>query len=141
MTDFPSVFYADGESVKFLSRHKSSLQKRLSLTRMKEMFDEVDLAFYLTALDRNDEALRAASFICDHCDFTGNYNVWTPVGYALCLKTRLCRLDGDLASGRSAIERIRIHPFQVLHGLEAVKKELQELPVALEAAYQDSSIK
>ena len=110
---FPAVFSAEREQNRFLKQYKSTLGRRLTFTRMEGLFEEVDLAFYLTALGRTDEALQLLTFLTGNIEFNNNYNVWTPVGYGISLQARLHRLIGDTHSAQTALERIRAHPFQV----------------------------
>src|SRR5579863_10207766 len=88
---FPAVFLADGETHPFVRKFKSSLEKRLSLTRMAELFQEVKLAWLFVALGRTDEAFEVVHFIESNVEFTGNQSVWSPVSNAISLEARLLR--------------------------------------------------
>ena len=137
---FPSVFFPDEEPNRFLLKYKTSLQKRWTLTQMKTLFEEVDLAYYLTALDRNEEALRVVTFITENLSFDGNYNRWTPAGYALSLQARLHRLAGDHDAFEAALARIRMHPFLITRP-EDISRILSTTPAKIEEFYQDQSKK
>jgi hypothetical protein len=105
---FPPVFYAAAESHPFLKKHKASLEKRLSLTKMDSLYAEVRLAWLLVAQGRTDEALEIAHFL--RSDFTGNHNLWSPTADALCLEARLRRARGDENERHELIARVLEHP-------------------------------
>jgi hypothetical protein len=136
-----SVFLPDGETNEFLKKHKSKLSSGFTLTRMEGLFEEVDLGFYLTALDRNPEALEAVSFLAEHIDFGGNFNIWTPIGYAISLQSRLLRLSGKAAAAREALNRIQVHPFQVPPKASHLAQQIAAFPAELEKAFAEESTK
>jgi hypothetical protein len=107
---FPPVFLADGETHPFVRKFKSGLEKRLSLTRMAELFQEVELAWLLVALGRTDEAFEVVHFIESNVDFTGNHNVWSPVSAAIALEARLLRLAQKTAPREKLLKRLLKYP-------------------------------
>lgn len=141
MLDLPGAFLADGEPVKYLQKYKASLQRRFSLSRMQELLQAVDLGFYLTALQRPDEALEVVSFIGDKVKFDRNFNIWTPVGYGTCLRSRLLRTEGNHQAARDAMDRIRAHPFQVNETRERVTEKVAALPPKMDEACRTTSRK
>ena len=138
---FPPVFLSDGEQNSFLQKYKRSLAKRWTLTRMEGLFEEVDLAFYVDALGRSDEALQIVAFLTDQVAFSGNYNIWTPVGYGLCLRARLHRLAGDTPAAASALQRLIEHPFHTQLPKAEVLEKIAAFPSELEEGFRDASTK
>ncbi|MDQ1317852.1 MAG: hypothetical protein QG588_1507 [Candidatus Poribacteria bacterium] len=138
---FPEVFSPVSEQNKFLRTYKSSIQRRLTFTRMEGLFEEVDLAFYLTALKRTDEALQSITFLVSNVEFNGNYNIWTPVGFGICLQERLYRLAGKNQFAETALKRIQVHPFQAESTKTHVEKDIAELQSELEDGYHEKSIR
>jgi hypothetical protein len=138
---FPPAFSAEGETNAFLSAYKESRAGRWSLTRMEPLFEAVDLAVYLIALDRPGEALEVVSFLSSSVAFTGNYNIWTPVGYALCWQARLHRLAGDTARADAALQRVREHPFLVNLRQERVGQLLDRARADIDAASREKTAK
>jgi len=109
----PSRFQPEREQHKFLKRFKASWVKRYRPTRMEEIFEAVDLATYLSALGRNDEAEALLAFVTDGAAFGGNFNVWTPMGCALVLLARLRRLGKDAAGARRALAPLIERSYRV----------------------------
>ena len=141
MLNLPEVFCADAEPVKYLQKYKPSLRRRFSLSRMEELFQAVDLGFYLVALHRPDEALEVVSFLDNQVEFDGNFNIWTPAGYGICLQSRLLRLNGDHQGAQDVMERVRSHPFQVSETREQVTERVTTLQPKIDEAYQTTSRK
>lgn len=73
------------------------------------MFDAVELALYLEALDRSEEAVDLLEEITGPVEFTGNYNIWTPVGTGLVVLSRLYKLAQDTKGRKQAIARVAEH--------------------------------
>jgi hypothetical protein len=74
-----------GESNRYLAKFKSSLCKRWSSTRMETLYEIFDLAAFLWALERDDEALAVAGSVAADIPAPPplpgggcNYDVWCP---------------------------------------------------------------
>jgi len=139
MMNFPKAFLPDGEQNRFLMKYKSSLKK--TLTNMEGLFEEVDLAFYLTAIDRVDEALEVLGFLTSRINFDGNYNIWTPVGFGICLQGRLYRMKGDSLAADEAFERIETHPLRKGLPQKAIEEEIKRFPAELDKGFSEKSQK
>lgn len=95
----PPAALPAAESVPYLLRFKSSLAKRWSHTRMSELYQELDLATYLWALDREPEALEILDSITTAIPKSnGNYNVWSPVVAMHALQARILRTSSTTVS-------------------------------------------
>ncbi len=126
----------------FVRKFRSSLVKRFKPTRMEELFQAHELAWYLTALDRLGDAETLLEYVTGAVEFTGNYNVWTPGGAAWVLLARLRRLRGDDVGAAGALDVIREHPYQHYDpSREAQEGELARLRFKLEEARGDKSQK
>ncbi|RFU41015.1 hypothetical protein DZF91_14080 [Actinomadura logoneensis] len=80
------------ETVPHLFRMKSSLVKRWSHTRMRELYEEFDLATFLWSLDREPEALEILDSIAAAIpESKGDYNVWSPVVSMHALRAHILR--------------------------------------------------
>ena len=137
--DVPGVITAAGDPNRHLARWKASLARRWSLTRMRELFEAVELAWCFHALGREQEAqevVRAIGVVA----FGGNYNIWTPVGHALCLQVRLARLAGDRPAWEEVMARIRAHPVYMTSNPDGVRDRLNTLAAEIEERAQDSSL-
>jgi hypothetical protein len=139
---FPPVFFPAGETDPFLAKFKASLSKRLSLSRMETLYEEVDLAVYLTAKHRETEALEVASFLPAHLVFSGNYNLWSPVASALTVATFLLGRAGEAATASALRARLREHPAHANRERAYYRDELENaLPTQLDKGWADSSKK
>ena len=59
----PDEASPEGEPNRYLAKFKASLCKRWSSTRMETLYEIFDLAAFLWALERNDEALAIAGSV------------------------------------------------------------------------------
>lgn len=134
------MFASSNEENTFVKKYKISLSKRLSLSRTKELFEAVDLAFYLVALDRQPEALSLVSFLSNNIEFPENYNIWSPVGYAICLQIRLHRMANDLVAASQCLNLIRLHPVYVVDVSQS-QQLLERFRSQLELIYAQRSSK
>ncbi|MFC5186698.1 hypothetical protein [Actinomadura harenae] len=88
----PAAAQPAAEPVPYLLRFKTSLVKRWSHTRTRELFQECDLATYLWALNREAEALEILDSITTAIPASkGDYNIWTPVVRMHALQARILR--------------------------------------------------
>jgi hypothetical protein len=136
---FPAVFYSAGESHPFLEKHKASLEKRLSLTKMDSLYAEVRLAWLLVALDRTEEAIEIAHFL--QSDFTGNHNVWSPTADAICLEARLRRARGEEKERKGLVARVLEHPAVAIMSEADLTKWVKRSEEALASAQANPSQK
>jgi hypothetical protein len=108
---------------------------------MNPLFDAVDLAFYLAALGRNADAAEIAGLIASSVSFSGNYNVWTPVGYAICLQARLLRSAGKSDEADAALKPVITTPMNRTPPQAQIDKDLAALPGDLDKALAISAKK
>jgi hypothetical protein len=92
----PNEALPEGEPNRYLAKFKSSLCKRWSLTRMETLYEIADLALFLLALDREEEALAVAASIAASIPAPPplprggfNYNVWCPATFSHALVVHL----------------------------------------------------
>jgi hypothetical protein len=104
----PDEALPDGESNRFLAKFKSSLSKRWSLTRMETLYEIADLAVFLWALDRKEDALAVAASVAAGIPAPPpfsrggfNYNVWCPATFSHALVVHLRGVRA--ASSRASI--------------------------------------
>jgi hypothetical protein len=129
------------EAHAFIKAHKQALQKKWSLKSMNPLFDAVDLAFYLTALGRDADAAEICGLIADSVSFSGNYNIWSPVGYAICLRARLLRSAGQAGAADAALAPVIAKPMVLTPPQAQMDKDLAALPAALDKALAASAKK
>jgi hypothetical protein len=137
----PAFLDPEKEKHAFLKAHKQALQKKWSLKSMNPLFDAVDLAFYLAALGRNADAAGICGLIADSVSFSGNYNVWTPVGYAICLRARLLRLAGKAGEADAALKPVIATPMNRTPAQAQIDKDLGTLQADLDKALAASAKK
>ncbi len=96
------------------------------------LYEVQRLGLCLHALGRDDEALAASEWLAGAVTFQGNFNLWTPAGYARCLAARLVRLRGDEASARALVLPLEAHdlyavltPDDVRGRQEGLREELR----------------
>lgn len=135
----PAAVAREEDANRHLARMKASLARRWSLTRMRELFDAVHLAWCFVALGRTDEAREVVGALAA-VPFAGDYNIWTPVGHAICLQARLEREAGDVAGWERDMARLRAHPVNVTTNPAATRKLLDSLPAQLEAGLRARSL-
>jgi hypothetical protein len=85
----------EGEPNRWLAKLKSSLCARWSYTRSGTLYEIFDLAAFLWALDRNDEALAVAGSVAASVPAPTpyrdgfNYSIWCPATFSHALVVRL----------------------------------------------------
>jgi hypothetical protein len=101
------------EPNRYLAKVKTSLVKRWSHTRMEELYEELDLATYLWALEREPEALdvlrSVSAAVPTPPQLRGggiDYNVWSPVAAINAMQARLQRLAGNGSDAAVPIARL-----------------------------------
>jgi hypothetical protein len=131
----PAAFLPDAEVSRVLARFKASLVQRWRPTRMKELFESVDLAWFLLALGRRDETLTVASHLVDSVEHDPeNLNLWSPVGYACCCSAYVHQLAGDERARLRALDPIRRYPFHADLDATTAQETLRELRADLAKA-------
>jgi hypothetical protein len=107
--DAPSMLFTkDGN--KLIARTKVRLAKNWSLTRMATLFEISQLAWFLVALERSEEAGSLVDRVADGVTFTGNHNIWSPASNSISLAARLARQAGDEARRAALIAKLVEHP-------------------------------
>ena len=94
-TDTLENFSPEEEAHKYLKRFKKSWIKRFRVTRMEEIYEAVDLANFLIALNRTAEAIKLLNFVISQIQFNGNYNTWSPAGCGIILLSRILRTSNN----------------------------------------------
>lgn len=130
----PAFLDASKESHPFIQSHKQALSKKWSVGAMGPLFAAVDLAYYLYALERSSEAEDICAFLASSVAFAGNFNVWTPVGYGMCLRARLLRVAGKQGEATRALQPVLEHPFRRLPPEAEMRAEVESLPQKLRDA-------
>lgn len=124
-----------------LARQKASLVKKLGLTRMEILFETVDLAWCLVALGREEEADEIVSWIAAGIRFTGNQNLWSPTGSAICLAARIARLSGDRGGHGARIARLVEHPAYAVVPRSALDDRVAALGRDIDSVATEKSAK
>jgi hypothetical protein len=106
---------------------------------MHELFEAVELAWCFCALGREYEAQEVVQAVST-VPFAGNYNIWTPVGHALCLQARLARLAGDEQRWDRVMAHIRAHPVNSTNNPEFARTLMTDLPEEIEQRARDLSL-
>lgn len=94
--DPPEEALPETEPNRYLAKVKASLSKRWSVSRMETLYEIADLAVYLWALERSDEAVAVASAAAASVPAPPplpkggvNYNIWCPATYSHALVAHL----------------------------------------------------
>ncbi|MCO5968465.1 hypothetical protein [Actinoallomurus soli] len=139
----PSAASPAGETNRHLAKVKTSLARRWSHTRMKELYDEADLARYLWALEREAEALDILRSVTSTVPVPGaspNYNIWSPVVTMNALEARIHRLAGDDAAAAAPAARLLADPG-LAPNRAAITEQIADAPAMLAAANAETSVK
>jgi len=108
----PERFRDKHEEHKYLRRFKKTWKRRFKPTRMEPLLEGVDLANYLVALGRKEEARDLLHHLVDDAVFDGNYNIWTPVGCGIILLARLNRIGADPGARTAQLNRLIEHNYR-----------------------------
>lgn len=143
MTDmeFPKEFYPTDEANKFLLAFKKTLSKKLTLSRMNELFEEVRLGYYLHTLGRDDEAAVVAGFFPAQVKFDGNQNIWSPVAEAIYLAARLYRLGGKDSERAKVLTILQEHPAFAKVPRQWVSDKITKAKERIDQCFADTSKK
>lgn len=140
----PRAALPANEENRYLAKVKTSLARRWSHTRMKELFEQADLARYLWALDREVEALdvlrSVTSVIHPPSGALPNYNVWSPVVTMNAIEARICRLGGDEAGAVAPVSRLMADPG-LAPNRDFITGRVVEAPAVFADANAETSVK
>ena len=95
MIQLSRAFSPDDEKNAKLAKFKLARAAKWSLRSGKSLLDMGDLATYLLALNRREEAVEIGEFVSQNVQFAGNYDIWTPAAYAITVGARAARLLGQ----------------------------------------------
>ncbi|MCW2919512.1 MAG: hypothetical protein JWN52_7580 [Actinomycetia bacterium] len=142
----PPAARPGGEPNRYLAKFKTSLARRWSHTRMNELYDQVDLARFLWALEREAEALEILRSVTSVIatpygrDGLPDYNIWSPVAAMNALEARICRLAGDIEAAAAPTARI-MADAALAPNREFIAGEVTEAKVKLDEAFAETSAK
>ena len=111
MTEMPKAFDHEAEGDKFLARVKKKAANKFSFTRQAPLQSATELAYWLHVYYRDAEAEEVCRFL-GQAEFTGNFNLWSPVEGALTLLSRLLRREGREDEAQECLERIKAAGYQ-----------------------------
>ncbi len=101
------------EGHKLLRALRNNLSRKFSVKSGNSLLLASELASYLYVLDRIEEALEILSFLERNIVFSGDHNIWTPVGNSICLLSRVRKSEGSSAESERLLNRIVENPFAV----------------------------
>ena len=133
----PTFINSEKESDPFLKKTKEQLEKKWSVTTMDSLFKITDLAYFLVALGRVDEAKEIGSFLAKTSPFTGNFNLWTPVGHAILLHSHLLRMEGKETEARNFLKPVLENPVSKPLPQEYAEQKLAKIHASIELARKD----
>lgn len=137
----PTFLDADREPQDFLKAHKRALSKTWSLKSMNPLYAGAELAYFLVSLKRDADAAEICDLLAGSVSFSNNFNIWTPVGHAICLRARLLRQAGKAGEADAALAPIITHPYNRTPPQAQIDKDLGALPANLEEALAQSAKK
>jgi hypothetical protein len=101
------------ESHKLFRALRGTLAKKFSVSSGNSLLLASELASYLCVLDRVEEAAEILTFLERNIAFSGDHNIWTPVGNSICLLSRIRKNEGASPESERLLNRIVEHPFTV----------------------------
>jgi hypothetical protein len=131
------------ERNRYLAKVKTSLARRWSHIRMKELYEQADLARYLWALEREAEALDVVRSVTSAVPLPGklpNYNVWCPVVTMDALEARICRLAGEEAAAAVPAARVLADPG-LAPNPDFIRGKVTDAPADFAEAKAETSVK
>ena len=102
----PRAFDAGQEMNPLLAKAKARLSKNFRWTRSQSLYDAMHLAVLLLVFGRDDETLEICRALGQY-QFTGSFNLWSAVEFALTLQARLLRLRGETEEAAECLRRVR----------------------------------
>ena len=133
----PAQFDGSREQHPYLKKVMTSWARQFKPTKMDMLYEAVNVANYLVALGRSPEAAALLVWLTTPISFSGNYNIWSPVGSGLVLLARLKRLDKDKKTSQAALDRIRKDIILIVHDGD-LEKLLASHPEAIAAAQAET---
>ena len=114
----PALATPDGEPNRFVAGFKRSLVRRWSHTGVEELYEEADLARFLWALSREEEALEILRSVTAAVpvpppfgrDGMPDMAVWSPVSTMHAMEARLLRRADRRQESAAAAARLLEHP-------------------------------
>lgn len=144
--DPPDVALPEGESNRYVAKFKATLCKRWSSTRMETLYEIFDLAAFLWALERNDEALAIAGSVVAAVPTRPtlgdgfNYNIWCPATYSHALLLHLATDDWKARAEASRAELLR-DPGISRHNPDFIANKVVEAGQSAAAPAAEKTIK
>lgn len=138
--DVPAVLVSD-DGNKYLGRAKAALAKKWSLTRVESLADASDIAWFLLALGRADEARELADHVSERAGAVSDPAAWLPVSLAMALGARLARLAGDEPRRAALVARMAARPAVPAQPPAALVKAIAEADKDVRSAEVDPSQK
>lgn len=89
--------------------------KKCSFKSNSDLSNVTELASWLYIYGHYDEAIAVCDLLKD-MEFTGNYSLWDKADYAMCLKARILREQGQPAEREELIDKVNEHRHPELYG-------------------------
>lgn len=101
--------------------------KKCSFKSKNDLANVTNLATWLYIYGYYEEAIAVCDLLSEIV-FTGNYDIWCQVEYALCLKARILREQGILTGREQLLEKTNEHrdPTLYKNGVEWYRTTLNE---------------
>ncbi len=106
INEIPASFDPDREEIKYLKALKRKAAKSFSFTRMEALFKMKELAYALYAFRRTGECLEVCQTAA-RVEFSGNFNLWSPVETTLALYARMLKEKGETTAADTVMARVR----------------------------------
>lgn len=106
----PPACNPEGETDKFLARHKAKVAKGFSFTRMGSLEETTELAYWLYVYRKDNEAMEIGRLI-DGAVFSGNFNLWSPIERNLALYARLLGAAGQAGEAARVVAKMQAAGF------------------------------
>ena len=101
------------EGHKLLRALRNNLSRKFSVKSGNSLLLVGELASYLYVLDRVEEASEILTYLERSIVFSGDHNIWTPVGNSICLLSLIRKNEGARAESERLLNRIIENPFTV----------------------------
>ncbi len=143
----PLAASPDNEPNKSLAKYKQSLSKRWSVTKRETLYEIADLAIFLWALERSEEAVAVAAAVATAVPVPPplprdrvNYNLWCPATFSHAL---VMHLGGAPMSAQVARSRATLLADAGIarDNPEFLEKKVAEARERLEAAHNPKELK
>lgn len=142
----PALATPVGEPNRFVAGFKRSLVRRWSHTRVAELYEEADLAVFLWALSRDEEALEILRSITTAVpvpppfgpDGMPTMAVWSPMSTMHAMEARLLRRADRRQESAAAAARLLRHPG-IADNRELIVGTVLRAPVTFQEAEAERS--